>query len=321
MQIVSLSLVLGVGVLLLVGGATALVEGSSTLARRARVSELVIGLTVVAFCTSAPELAVNLLAAAGSHAELVLGNVIGSNVFNTLAVIGGAAVVRPLAIGARTARLELPFSILVAVLVIVLIHSGLEPLSAPGRLSRLDGTLLLLVGVVFTGYIGLTLHSAPEGLQPPARTRRVGTALVLVVGGVTALVAGGRLIVDSATEIAVYAGVTTRVIALTVVAIGTSLPELATSLVAAGRGNTDMAVGNVIGSNVINIVLVLGISVLVAPIADSGDVLLELSTNLAAAVAVLLFVYLGRGRRIVRSEGVLLLVGYGAYISLVVRGF
>ncbi len=320
MQIIASGLVLSSGVVLLVAGASALVEGAAALARRVQVSELVIGMTVVAFGTSAPELAVNLSAALSSNTELVLGNVVGSNVFNTLAVIGCAAVVHPLVIGMRTSRLELPFSIIVAVMLIVLIQTGLPPLSAASTLTRVDGLVFLAAGVVFSVYIVRTMYPIPQMAPVPVRVHRSAAALVLLAGGVVLLMVGGRLTVDAAVRIAVYAGVSTRVIALTVVAIGTSLPELAASVVAVGRGNTDMAVGNVIGSNVINIALVLGISVVLVPIADTGNLQVELVTHLCAVVAVLLFVYLGRGRRIVRSEGVALLAGYGVYLLLILRG-
>ncbi len=324
------TLILGIGVALLVGGATALVEGAVALARRARVSQIVIGMTVVSLGTSAPELAVNLSAAITSSAELVLGNVIGSNIFNTLAVIGGAALVRPLVIARRTTGLDLPFSVAVSAGLFALIYAGVPAMGAAEGLSRFDGVLLLGVGVLFGAYVvrGIKPRRASGSeevsdallIELSPRVKRVGIAPALLLLGVLMLVFGGRLIVTSAVAAAEYLGVSPRVIALSVVAIGTSLPELVTSLVAAGRGNTDVAVGNVIGSNVINIVLVLGVSVVAAPIAVTESVLFELVVNLAAPAAVLAFVYLGRGRRIVRSEGLVLVGAYLAYLFVVLRG-
>ncbi len=322
------TLTLGLGVALLVGGATALVEGSVALARRARIPQIVIGMTVVSLGTSAPELAVNLSAAIASSAELVLGNVIGSNIFNTLAVIGGAALVRPLVISRRTVGVELPFSVAVSAGLLGLIYAGVPGSGAAAGLSRIDGVLLLGVGVLFGAYVVRSIRPALASDNGPdtllialsPRVKRVGIAATLVLIGVVTLVFGGRLVVSSAVAAAGYLEVSPRVIALSVVAIGTSLPELATSLVAAGRGNTDVAVGNVIGSNVINIVLVLGVSVSAAPVVITESVLFELLVNLAASAVVLAFVRLGRGRRIVRSEGLVLVASYLAYLFVVLRG-
>jgi len=322
------SLVLGLGVALLVAGAAALVEGAVALARRARVSEIVIGMTLVSLGTTAPELAVNLSAAFTSVGELVLGNVVGSNIFNTLAVIGCAALVRPLVISPRTTRFELPFGVFAAVGMIVLIHTGLPPVSRPGSLSRLDGSILLGIGLVFCLYVAHTMRAtraeqSHDAVKVASLSRWVQgprVSVLLLVLGPVLLAIGGRMIVESAVAIAEQLEMSTRVIALSIVAIGTSLPELATSLAAAGRGNTDMAVGNVIGANVMNIVLVLGVAVMAVPIANTGPVLFELGVNLGASLAVLAFVYLGRGRRIVRSEGAVLVAGYLAYLWVILRG-
>ncbi len=326
MQIAYASFRLLFGVVLLVLGASGLVSGAAALARRFRVSEITIGLTVVALGTSAPELAVNLTAAFVSAGELVLGNVIGSNVFNTLAVVGAAALVRPLVIGIRTRRLELPYAAAIALLLPVLIQSGIPMISPAGTLSRPDGAILLGVGAVFGLYVFGPFRAAKapgedtaEAGETPGRNLGAASALLLTLLGAAILMGSGRLIVDSAVEIAEALEVATRIIALTVVAIGTSLPELATAVVAAGRGNTDLAVGNVIGSNVINVVFVLGVSAVVAPITAPGAVALELVTHLLAVGAVLACVYLGPGRRISRTEGAALLLGYLVYLALVLR--
>ncbi len=327
MQIAFASVRLLLGVVFLVLGASALVTGAAALARRLHVSEIAIGLTVVALGTSAPELAVNLTAAFVSAGDLVLGNVIGSNVFNMLAVVGAAALVRPLVIGVRTQRLELPYAVAIAVLLLALIQSGVPRISSAGALSRVDGVILLGVGAVFGFYLFGPFREAKEPAADtagaahlagaPVRRLGVAAATLLTLLGVVVPAFSGRIIVGSAIEIAEGFGVATRIIALTVVAIGTSLPELATAMVAAGRGNTDLAIGNVIGSNVINVVFVLGISVMVAPITATGAVGLELLTQFLATGAVLAFVYLGRGRRISRMEGAALLVGYAVYLVFV----
>jgi cation:H+ antiporter len=297
------------------------VRGATTLARSAGVSPLAIGLTVVALGTSAPELAVNLSAALRGSTAISFGNVIGSNLANMGLVVGAVAVLHPLAIETVVVRREIPMMLLATGVAIAL---GLDTLlnGAPDAYSRGDSLVLLMVFLVFIYYVSGDIRAQREdryvkhveGRAPAGReSRRSLVALAWVALGVAALVWGARLTVGGATGMARSLGVSEALIGLTLVAVGTSLPELTASMVAALRGHTDLAVGNVVGSNVLNLLLVLGLTGLVhpIPIPSGGDADLVV----AGAFSVLLLrVATTYGHRIVRWEGALLLAGYLGYV-------
>ena len=299
------------GLVLLVGGADAFVRGASALALRLGWSPLVVGFTVVAFGTSAPELAVSLEAAFGGSGDLALGNVLGSNVANVGLILGASALVRSAAVAPDLLRRDVP-----ALLIASVVLAGLL---LDDRLSRADGTVLLL-GLV--GYVAFTLRqsdsAAAEGLEAPAEARAASgwRTAALSLGGLIALVLGADVLIGGATGLAATLGVPEPVIGLTLVAVGTSLPELATSLTAALRGQADLAVGNVVGSNIFNVLGVLGTSALVRPlVATEGAATAGWTgTGAVVAAALLASLLLWTGRRLDRWEGAVLLAAYAAYL-------
>ncbi|MBN2114652.1 MAG: calcium/sodium antiporter [Acidimicrobiia bacterium] len=317
----TLTLVLFIaGFALLVIGAEALVRGASGLAGALGISPLVVGLTVVAFGTSAPEAAVTLQAAFAGRADLAVGNVVGSNIFNLLFVLGASALVVPLVVAQRLVRLEVPLMIGAGGLVLVL--------ALDGGLGRLDGAIL------FAGILAYTVYAVRRGRREtaevaaeyereygplPRSTRRTLLDVALLLAGLGLLVLGARWLVDGAVEVATALGVSSLVIGLTIVAAGTGLPEVATSLVAAIRGERDIAVGNAVGSCLFNLLAVLGLGGLLAPepVAVAPAVLrFDLPVMLGVSVACLPILFIGHN--ISRGEGALLFGYYAAYAAYLV---
>lgn len=301
------------GLVLLVGGADLLVRGASRIAAAAGISPLVVGLTVVAFGTSAPELAVTTSASMNGFPDLALGNVVGSNVLNVLLILGVSALVAPLMVQKRVVRLEVPFMIGVTALVVVL--------SLNGVVSRLEGAFLLAGGVVYATVLVLRARAvAPAIRLDRGEARRSMPAnLALVALGLVLLVLGSRWIVDGAEAMAAALGVPELVIGLTVVAAGTSLPELATSVVASIRGERDIAVGNIIGSNIFNLLIVLGTAAVVSPTGVAVPVsALTFDLPVMLAVAVVCLPILITGLKIDRLEGFIFLGFYVVYTSYLV---
>jgi cation:H+ antiporter len=310
-------LLFGAGIVLLIWGADLLVRGAAHLAALAGVSPLVIGLTVVAMGTSAPELAVSLRAALMGQPDLTLGNVLGSNIANVLLILGLAALAAPLLVAARVLQREVPTMIAVSLLLWLLV--------ADGSLARLDGALLVvLLGAFLAATAVLGRRGATdEDVQPPAPLDRslgnVARNVGLVLGGLLLLVAGAQWLVDGAVTFARALGVSELVIGLTVVAVGTSLPEIATSVLASLRGEREIAVGNVVGSNILNILGVLGLTAVLAPqpIAVPTSVLaFDVPVLVVTAVACLPIFF--NGRLIARWEGALFLAYYVAYTAYLV---
>lgn len=309
------------GLALLVVGAEALVRGSSRLASALGISPLVIGLTVVAFGTSSPELAVSVQSAFAGNASIAVGNVVGSNIFNVLMILGLSAIVIPLTVSRQLIRFDVPIMIAVSVLVLLL---GLD-----GRIGRFEGLLL------FAGVMGYTIFLIRQSRKETKRaqdefsneyaakeTQGIGTMLkniALTIGGLALLVLGSDWLVDSAVKIAQYLGVSDLVIGLTVVAAGTSMPELVTSIVAAKRGERDIAVGNIVGSNLFNLMCVLGLSAAVSPIGIPVEAAaLRFDIPVMIAVAVSCFPIFFSGMVISRGEGLLFTFYYVAYTAYLV---
>lgn len=304
------------GFFVLIYGANFLVDGASSLASKFNVPNMVIGLTIVAFGTSAPELVVNVIAAMGNDTAIVMGNVIGSNIFNVAAILGLSAIIAPLSVKSNTTWIEIPLSLLSAVVVLVLANDIFLDQSTLSFIGRADGIILLLFFAVFLGYnIHLSLAGkSSEEIEVKDYSKL--KSLLLIVLGLVMLIVGGRLIVTNAVKIAQLIGLSERVIALTIVSIGTSLPELATSLIAVRKKNVDLAIGNVVGSNIFNVFFILGISSLVSavPVVDAN--LTDLFVNLIFSVMLFLFVFIGKGRKVERWEGVIFLLGYFTYVTL-----
>ncbi len=299
------------GLVLLLTGAELLVRGAARLAARVGISALVIGLTVVAFGTSAPELAVTVQAGLAGKADLALGNVVGSNIFNVLFILGLSALITPLLVSRQLVRLDVPLMVGVSVLLLVL--------AIDGRVSTFDGVLLvagLLAYTVFTVREGRR-NNVDAGADPATETglvARLPVQLLLIVAGLALLVLGARWLVAGAVELAQAAGLSEAVIGLTVVAAGTSLPEVATSVVAAVRGERDMAVGNVVGSNIFNILLIAGVGATVAPGGlEVAPALLRFDLPVMVAVAVACLPIFFTAHLIARWEGALFFGYYVAY--------
>jgi cation:H+ antiporter len=311
------------GLALLVAGADLLVRGAARLSAAAGISPLVVGLTVVAYGTSAPELAVSVRAALAGRADLAVGNVLGSNVFNVLFILGASALVRPLAVSQQLVRWDVPIMIGVSVLLGLLVLDG--------TLGRVDALLLLSGAVAYTVLaIRQSRRESREvqleyeqefGGPPPHGGVEVLPRIVMILAGVGMLVAGARWLVDTAVLVARAVGVSELVVGLTIVAAGTSLPELATSVLASVRGERDIAVGNVVGSNIFNVLCVLGAAGAVAPGGvPVSEAALRFDIPVVIAVSVACLPILITGRRIARWEGALFLAYYAAYTSFLILG-
>lgn len=313
-----------IGFLLLVKGADYFVEGASSIAKRLRIPTFVIGLTIVAFGTSAPELAVSLSAAIKGSNDIAIGNVVGSNIFNTLMVLGASAAITPIMVRKNVIRKDYPMSIFAAVLLGVLAMDTILFKAPAMTISRLDGWILLLVFVCFmytTVREGIKQRAAfkPEHEEALANmSLPVGKAILILIIGLAGIVLGGDLSVDGAKEIARAFGLSEALIGLTIVAFGTSLPELVTSVVAAKKGESDIAVGNVIGSNLFNIFFILGTSAAILPMNVSSSYLYDITVLIA--VMVLSYIPIAKTKKISRGVGVLMVAAYLMYtIYLIVR--
>ena len=315
------------GLVLILVGANILTEGASAIARRIGVSELVVGLTVVAFGTSAPELAISVVAAVGGSAPLAIGNVVGSNIFNILVIIGVTALVRPIVMERSVMTMEIPMVLLSSVVLLVLGNSGWLNGYGDNEVSRVAGIFLLVFFLLFMRYTFASARhpdfsgkdAAPSGgsgdEKPPMA---VWKSVLFVLGGLAALVWGGDRFVEGASGIAQGLGVSEAVIGLTIVAAGTSLPELATSVVAAVKGRPGLALGNVIGSNIFNVLMVLGLSATIRPLPFGGIGNFDLGTLLVASVLFWLFGWLFRERTITRAEGAVLVAVYVGYVAVLI---
>lgn len=298
-----------IGFLLLVKGADFFVEGSSSLARLLRVPSAIIGLTVVAFGTSTPEAAVSITAAIQGSNNIALANIIGSNIFNLLMVIGVCALIRDMHIDKQILKKDYTFNLLITVVLILVILDA--------KLSRVDGALLLLF---FAYYLYDTIRRARNAKtqeEGEGKTLTPLLALIFIAGGLAAIVFGGNLVVDSAKKIALDFGLSETFVGLTIVAIGTSLPELVTSVVASRKGENGLALGNVIGSNIFNILFILGFSSVLSPLATDAFVLYDMGV-LTLAMLVTWFLA-GNDGKISRKEGLIMLGIYLSYMVYIVN--
>ncbi|MCH2022015.1 MAG: calcium/sodium antiporter [Saprospiraceae bacterium] len=268
MELVQVILWLLFGFLILIKGADFLVEGASAVAKRFNISDMIIGLTIVSFGTSAPELVVNIQAAVNGENEVILGNILGSNIFNTCLILGVAGLIYPLVVHKETMLKEFPFSVLIIILLFFLANDAMF-IGGDNFLSKFDGIIFLILFFCFLCYVYSSAKAsiAKSGEEDAEKIKSLSlpNSVIYIAGGMLGLVYGGELVLENAVFLAEEFGMTKRVIGLTVVAIGTSLPELATSVVAAMKKNSDIAIGNVIGSNIFNILLVLGFSAAVSP--------------------------------------------------------
>lgn len=302
-----------VGLALILSGANALTDGASSIAKRMKVSELVIGLTIVAFGTSAPELAVSAISAIKGSGDIALGNVVGSNLFNTLMIIGCTVLVRPLKVSRLLIKKEIPLCILASFVLILLCADATEGCVA-GGLSRTDGLVLLCFMAIFLSHtFSIAAGEEQNASESGIKEMPLWRAILFSIGGLLFLIAGGESFVRGASGLARALGASESLIAVTIVAGGTSLPELATSVVAALKGRSEMAVGNVVGSNLFNIFLILGLSSTISPIKLAGIGAIDLGMVLLSSIVLWFVGVFYKERTITRAEGALMIALYVAY--------
>ena len=311
MELVLASILLVIGFALLIKGANYTISGASSLALKFRISAIVIGLTVVSFGTSAPELVVNVMAALKGNVDISYGNIIGSNIINILLILGVSSVIRPLYAQRGTIRREIPFSLL-AVLALAIMSNDALLSGGKNILARNDGMILLMFFLIFIVYTFALPKIEVEELPDVDETSPVKIIFLIIIG-FTGLFLGGRLVVKNAVILAEHFGMSDRVIGLTVVAIGTSLPELVTSAVAAKQNKVEIAIGNVVGSNICNILLILGITSIIQPLPFQNQTNIDLMVLVVASAALFFSVYIGRNHRINQWEGVIFLFFYTSY--------
>ncbi len=305
------------GLVILIKGADWLVDGASALAKKFNVSDLAIGLTIVAFGTSAPELVVNSFASWQGYQDIVFGNIIGSNIFNLFAILGITGLITPLIVQSSTVWKEIPLSLFAAILLFFLANDFMS--AEHGTLSRLDALILLAMFGLFLYYVYKQMKTDPtENLENDIHIYTTPKIWLLILGGLVGLVIGGRIVVNSAIEIAQYFGLSEKIIGLTIVAAGTSLPELATSVVAAIRKNADIAVGNIVGSNIFNLFLILSLSAFIRPIPYSTSFNTDIYLLVGGTIFLFAVMFVGKKHRLERVESALLLLTYVAYMIYLV---
>ena len=325
MQLLKSLIILIVGFVLLIKGADFFVEGSSAVAKRLRIPSMIIGMTIVAMGTSLPECAVSVTASLTGNNSLAISNAVGSNIFNLLVVCGVCTLFVPLAVQKSTLQKEFPLSIFCAGLLLLLGYLGMT-------LGRIDGILFL---IIFTGYLIRSVKRARRTTTPDAissiQEERISLSeeeieqvtshinllpawkcLIFILGGMIAIKYGGDFVVDGASAIAVRLGLSQTLIGLTIIAMGTSLPELVTSIVAARKDEVDMALGNVIGSNIFNILLVLGVAAAISPVAFAWDNMIDIAVLIVISVITLIFAW--TSKELNRKEGIIMLILYAAYM-------
>ncbi len=309
-------LILIAGLLLILFGANWLVDGSSSIAKRLGLSEFIIGLTIVGIGTSTPEMVVSFMSSFQGKADMAIGNIVGSNIFNTLMILGVTALIAPLTITKSNLKRDIPLNIIVTVLLILLGMNFTLFGKGQDQLCRLDGAILL---ACFVWYLWKSFKSDDGGAEAgedgeSVKEYSIAISLLLVAAGLASLVFGGRLFVNSATDLAKMFGVSDKFIAITVMAAGTSMPELATCVVAALKGRGQLALGNILGSNISNILLILGGAALINPLSFSGMTYVDLGAVLISAIFILASAYAFKKNKLDRFEGVILLLMEAGYM-------
>lgn len=309
-----------VGFVILIKGADFLVAGASSVAKKFNISNLAIGLTVVAFGTSMPEFIVSLLSALDGKSDASFGNVIGSNNFNLLFILGVCGLIYPLIVQRNTVKFEVPISIVAVLVVLMLVNDNLLLGYPENMLSRLDSVVLLLLFGLFLAYVYRTMQRSSDiATDVPVKMFGTLASIGLILLGLAMLVGGGKLVVDSAIGIATSFGISEKLIGLTILAAGTSLPELATSAVAAYRRNTDIAIGNVVGSNIFNLLLILGVTGVIHPIPFNVALNFDLYVLIGATLMLIIFMFTINQRKLDRWEAFLLLIGYLVYTAYLIQ--
>ena len=309
-----------VGFVLLIKGADFLVNGSVKIAKRLHIPEIIIGLTIVSIGTSMPELIVSVTSALEGHSDMALGNVIGSNICNILLILGLSAVVRPVVFKKETKFIEIPIALAISFVLLLLGNNS-------GGIERIDGIILVILFALFIAYtIFMGIRESKEEIEKEIHEEeeskemiepeRFGVlkAIALIAGGIVALKYGGDLVVNAACEVARVLGISEKVISLTIIAIGTSLPELVTSVMAAFKGESDIAIGNIIGSNIFNILLILGVGAIITPMTYSLSYNIDMAILIVATVLLALYPFTGKKDTMTRTNGAICLVLYAGYM-------
>ncbi len=308
-----------IGFIFLIKGADFLVDGAASIARRLNISDLVIGLTVVAFGTSTPELSVNIIASFKGNSDIAIGNVVGSNIANVFLILGVSSIIYPLAVTKGTVWKEIPLSLLAAIVLFVTANDQLLDGSQVSDLTRIDGLVFLSFFIIFIYYTA-SIAKRIEGMEEHVPAKQYGwlQSFLYIILGLIGLTLGGRWIVDGAVTFATQFGMSESLIGLTIVAVGTSLPELATSAVAAYKRNAEIAVGNVVGSNIFNIFFVLGISAIIKPLPFQMKNNLDIGVVILSSLLLFLFMFTGKKQSLDRWEGLIFLVCYGVFVAYLV---
>jgi len=310
-------LLLLAGLALVVFGADYLVDGASAIARRFGLSEFIIGLTIVGMGTSAPEMVVSFIGAAGGNADISVGNVVGSNIFNTLLILGLTGILLPIAITAENRKKDIPMNIITTALLILLGFKHTILGIGTNGLTRTDGVVLLLLFALYM-WQSFKNGKGEEEKADDAKPLKPVWAVLMIAGGLAALIFGGNLFVDSATELARLMGVSDKFIAITILAGGTSLPELATCVTAAAKKKGQLALGNIIGSNIFNVLLILGGSALIHPLSFEDISFVDMGVLLVSALAIWTSCHVGKKNVLDRLDGVLLVLIWAAYMAYLI---
>ena len=310
-------ILLVIGFVMLIKGADWFVEGASKIASKFGIPQIVIGLTIVAMGTSAPEAAVSIAAALKGSAEITIGNVVGSNIMNILLILGITSVIIPLSVKKNTLNIEIPFVIAVSA---ILAFLGLKD----GSISRLDGVIMLLMFIAFLVYLFILSKKGIDTEADDVPELEAGDTVLkmlflIIIGGVL-IVWGSDVTVDAATAIARSFGWSERLIGLTIVAFGTSLPELITSVMAGIKGKSDIAVGNIVGSNIFNILFVVGVTAVITPVVYASNFMIDSIVCIATAVLLFISVFLGKDKKLTNTGGIVMLISFGVYFMYLMRG-
>ncbi|MBM7834240.1 cation:H+ antiporter [Clostridium sardiniense] len=318
--------ILIIGFILLIKGADIFVDGSSSIAKKIGIPSVIVGLTIVSLGTSAPELAVSSISALQGNNGIAIGNVLGSNIFNTLVVLGGTAIAMPLIIRKRIVKRDFFVNILVAI-ILYIIAFGISFNGKDGLISRIDGLILLLLCIIYTIVLIRSAikdkGSRDTDMESKAAITniRIGPNIIKIIVGIIGIVLGGKFVVDSATNIAYSIGMSEKLVGLTIVAVGTSLPELVTSIVAALKGENEIAIGNVLGSNIFNILLILGLSSTINPIVVTGNLYMDLLFLIIVTIIIGIIIFFNKDKEIKklnRLEGTVLILVYVVYLSYII---
>lgn len=309
-----------IGFLILIKGADFLVDGAVSVAAKYKVAPIVIGLTIVAFGTSAPELAVNVFSSLEGNTSLALGNVLGSNILNILLILGISSMIYPLTTKQNTVWKEIPFSLLAAVTIFVMANDKLISGESATYINMSEGIILLFFFVIFLYYTFGISKVEGDGDDIEIKNYTMKKSVFLIVAGLTGLVLGGKWIVDGAITIATAFNLSQEIIGLTIIALGTSLPELATSVIAATKKQTDIAIGNVVGSNIFNIFFILGISALINPLEINTieNTNIDLGMTIFASLILFVLLFIGKRHVIEKSQGLFMVITYLAYVGFLI---